>query len=103
MHGSRARARTAARRTGEPTRLSPPPAARGARRRSPATPSRRRRASWARRSIGSFDYRLSTIDARLLTITPPPVHPQPQLRMAAHVHLENVGAPLRELAHRILS
>ena len=29
------------------------------------------------------------------------MHPQPQLGLAPHVHLEHVGAALRELAHRV--
>ena len=35
-------------------------------------------------------------------VSPPPVHPQPQLGMAPHVHLENVGAALRELVDGVL-
>ena len=36
-----------------------------------------------------------------IIVAPAAVHPQPELRMAAHVHLEHVGAPLRELADRV--
>ena len=35
---------------------------------------------------------------RAIDVAPAAVHPQPQLRVAAHVHLEHVGAALRELA-----
>src|SRR4029450_4180343 len=34
-------------------------------------------------------------------IAPAPVHPQPSCRMPPHVHLEHVGAALREVANRI--
>ena len=34
-----------------------------------------------------------------LEIAPAAVHPQPEIRIPPHVHLEDVGAPLREVAH----
>ena len=37
----------------------------------------------------------------LAAVTPAAVHPQPQVGVPAHVHLEHVGAPLRELAHGV--
>ena len=40
--------------------------------------------------------------ARCPRRAPPPVHPQPQLRMPPDVHLEHVGASLRELADGIV-
>src|SRR5262245_9145306 len=36
-----------------------------------------------------------------IAIAPPPVHPQPECRIAPDVHLEHVGAALRELADGI--
>src|SRR6185369_2910950 len=36
-----------------------------------------------------------------LLIAPPPVHPQPECGMPPHVHLEHVGAALREVANGI--
>ena len=36
-------------------------------------------------------------------VAPAPVHPQPELRMTPHVHLEHVRAALRELANRLVA
>ena len=91
----------------------PPPGApagrRGAGRRSPAAPSRRRRASWAPGSAAAAaqasrasSSSCSRSSASAGTGAPPsPMHPQPQLGMAAHVHLQHVGAPLGELRHGV--
>ena len=35
------------------------------------------------------------------SVAPAAVHPQPEMRMPPHVHLEHVGAALRQLAHGI--
>ena len=34
-------------------------------------------------------------------VAPSPVHPQPEMWIATHIHLQHVGAALRELANRI--
>ena len=36
-----------------------------------------------------------------LDVSPSPMHPQPEIGIAAHVHLEDVGAALREFADGI--
>src|SRR3954467_8350018 len=37
----------------------------------------------------------------LRAVAPPPVHPQPQLGIPPHIHLEHVGASLREFPDRL--
>ena len=38
---------------------------------------------------------------RRIALPPPAVHPQPELRVTPDVHLEDIGASLREFEHGI--
>ena len=88
--------------------------------RSPAAPARRRPASSAaaRRARDTADVPVMSPPAPparparpgnmpgtagdvACAVAPAPVHPQPEVRMAPHVHLEHVGAALRQLADGI--
>ena len=89
--------------------FGPPPSAgrrESARRRSPTAGSAMTASpnqfgeTTSRRSILGHAVMMRRFAGRL-SIAPSAMHPEPQMRVPPHIHLQHVGAALRELANRV--